>query len=214
MNDGPSFEADIWQAYAQSHPGQVQALGVDLWNGTAGALTAFRDATGATFPLLRNGSLATGGNLATLYGPYDNYVVMNKQGVVRYHAALSWPHGNRYHLNEIRATVDSLVTATVDVEPALPGGGAPALAVAPNPFRSSAGVELALPRAASSARVAVVDVSGRRVAVLHEGPLAAGVTRLAWDGRAADGAAVPPGLYLVIADVDGRRFQRRLVGLR
>ena len=55
MIDGPSFEADVWQVYQQSHPGQVQAIGVDLMNGTALALANFRDLTGATYPMLLNG---------------------------------------------------------------------------------------------------------------------------------------------------------------
>ncbi|NOT31998.1 MAG: hypothetical protein HOP15_16250 [Planctomycetes bacterium] len=210
MNDGPSFEADIWQAYSQSHPGQVQALGVDLWNGSLGAMQLFRDATGATFPLLLNGATSPGGNVATLYGPYDNYIVMNKQGIVRYHAANVWPHGNRYHLNEIRGTIDSLVTATVGVDP-LADTRSLRLSVSPNPFRASAAVELALPGPVASARVTVLDLAGRRVATLHDGPLSAGSPRFAWDGSGADGASLPAGVYLVAADLDGRRLLRRIV---
>ena len=96
-------------------------LGVDLYpQSSPGNLTNFKNSTGATFPLLLQGSSSTGGNVTTLYGGpsppaavYDNYVVINKQGIIRYHAMTTWPHGNRYHLNEIRGAVDSLVAPTV-----------------------------------------------------------------------------------------------------
>ena len=67
------------------------------------------------------------------------------------------------------------------------------LGVRPNPSPSRVGVTLtlALPVAV---RVAVYDALGRRVAVLHDGPLGAGTHALAWDGtgRAA-------GLYAIRA---------------
>jgi hypothetical protein len=160
-----------------------------------------------------NGATSPGGNVATLYGPYDNYIVMNKQGVVRYHAANLWPHGNRYHLNEIRGTIDSLVTATVGVDP-VPHARALRLAVSPNPFRASAAIELALPNPVSSARVTVLDLAGRRIATLHDGPLAAGSPRFSWDGRDAAGASLAAGIYLVAADLGGRRLLARIVRVR
>ncbi|MEO5616618.1 MAG: FlgD immunoglobulin-like domain containing protein [Candidatus Eisenbacteria bacterium] len=212
MDDGPSFEANIWQSYSQSHPGQVQALGVDLWNGSLGAVQSFRDATGASFPLLLNGTSTVGGNVGSLYGTYDNYIVMNKQGIVRYHAANIWPHGTRYHLNEIRGTIDSLVTATVGVEPA--AARSLMLAVSPNPFRASAAIELTLPRAVASARVSVLDLGGRRIATIHQGPLTSGTPRFTWDGSAGDGSIAPAGVYLVVADLDGRRLLKRIVRVR
>ena len=214
MNDGPSFEADIWQAYGQSHPGQVQALGVDLWNGSAGALQNFRDVTGATYPLLLNGTSSVGGNVGSLYGTYDNYIVMNKQGIVRYHAANIWPFGNRYHLNEILGTIDSLVTATVGVEPVASPARSIRLGVSPNPSRVAATVDLALPKSVASARVSVLDLGGRRVATLHEGPLASGAARFRWDGNGLDGTPLPAGVYLVVASLDGLSLSKRIVRVR
>ena len=72
----------------------------------------------------------------------------------------------------------------------------------PNPFRAGTGatVDLAV-RAAQDVTVGVYDVLGRRVAVLHDGPVAAGTTerlRLTGQGLAS-------GVYLV--RVVGERFQ-------
>jgi len=212
--DGPSVQDDINEYYQNNYPGQVQVIGVDTWNGTQAQLRGFKNTTGATYPLLLNGSLATGGNVEALIGTYDNYVVINKQGIVRYHAADIWPHGNRYHLNEIRTTVDSLVTPTVDVDPA-PRVSGYTLAAAPNPFRGAAEIvfshdgDVALP-----VIVTVHDVSGRRVATLHEGPVPAGVQRVSWSGFDSRGEPMRPGVYLVRAAWPGQVLARRIVRVR
>ena len=195
--------------YQSRNPGQVQVLGADGWNGTVGQLQDFKDFTGITFPLLLNGSSSAGGNFYTLYGPYDNYIVINKQGIVRYHAALSWPLGNRYHKDQIRGSVDSLVTSTVDVGEE-PGRRSLALRASPNPSRGRVAVELVTP-GAGVARVEVFDVSGRRVASLWNGPVAAGTRRLSWNPGGEAGGPASAGVYLVTAEVDGRKLSTRAV---
>lgn len=208
------MQNDVQQYYQSEHPGEVQVVGVDTWNGTASQLRSFKNTTGATYPLLLNGGLATGGNVTTLYGDYDNYVVINKQGIVRYVAADIWPHGNRYHLAELRAAIDSLVAPTVDV----PRGGALegfALDVAPNPFRGA--TRIAFSQAGGRAlpvRITVHDLAGRRVATLHDGMLPAGPSEVRWDGRGTDGEPVRPGVYLVRAAWPGATLTRRIVSVR
>src|SRR5678816_632360 len=113
MNDGPSFESEIKEYYEQTHPGEVQCIGADVLNGTTAQLSSFRDIIGATFPLLLNAATASGGNIQNLYGGRDDYVVISKQGLVRYHASLNWPFGGRYRRDEIRGAVDTLVTSNV-----------------------------------------------------------------------------------------------------
>lgn len=207
------MQQNIWQSYNTSHPGQVQVVGADEYNGTAANLRSFKNQTGATYPLLLLAATAPGGNFATLYGTFDNYVVVNKQGIVRYHAALTWPHGNRYHLNEIRGCVDSLVSQPVGVEPG-PSASAFRLTSVPNPARGAATVELAIPPGApASARVTVHDLSGRRVATLWDGAAPGGVNRFVWNHTDATGARLAPGVYLVRAEVGANRFVHRAVVL-
>jgi hypothetical protein len=86
-----------------------------------------------------------------------------------------------------------------------------ALDAYPNPFRAGMGatVDVAV-REAQDVTVAVYDVLGRRVAVLHDGPVEAGTTeRLTLTGR-----GLASGVYLV--RVQGERFQavRRLTLVR
>jgi len=72
-----------------------------------------------------------------------------------------------------------------------PPSPAVSLTVAPNPSAGNAALTLALP-SAQAVRVAVVDALGRTVAVVHDGPLAAGRHRLALP------AALAPGVYAVV----------------
>lgn len=205
------MQRDVNQYYQTNHPGEVVVVGVDTWNGTQSQLRSFKNTTGATYPLLLNGSLASGGNVETLYGTYDNYIVINKQGIVRYHAADIWPHGNRYHLDEIRGAVDSLVTPTVDVGPA-PDAAGRVLSASPNPFRVSTEIAFAAPGGPGrTVTVTVHDLAGRRIATLHDGPLAAGGGRVVWDGRDARGEPIRAGVYLVRATWPDAALTRRIV---
>ncbi len=74
--------------------------------------------------------------------------------------------------------------------------GARLIGAAPNPFNPRTEVALSLARG-GPARVEVFDPRGRRVAVLHDGDLAAGEHRLAWDGRDQAGQPAAAGVYLV-----------------
>ncbi len=68
----------------------------------------------------------------------------------------------------------------------------------PNPFRSAATLTLRLGRGQEHATVEVFDALGRRVAVLHDGPLPPGPHPLRLDGR-----GLAPGTYLVRATAGG-----------
>lgn len=212
QGDGPSVQQNIHAYYQQQRPGLVQVLGADLWNGTAAQLNNFKNLTGAQFPLLLNGAIATGGNMSLSYGPYDNYLVLDQQGVVRYHAALTYPHGSRYKLNEIRAKVDELLGPPLDV----PGSGRAnlALAVTPHPARGPVNVSLTLPQAEADVSVEVLDTAGRRVAELYRGAAALGALRLTWSNTDAQGASVPAGLYFVRARAGSEELHQRVVLLK
>src|SRR5262249_1314165 len=153
---------------------------------------------GATYTLTLNGASSVGGNLDLLYGNRENYVIVNKQGIVRMNAFLDYSYGQRYNLDQIQACLDTLLSPPLAVGD--PEARAWALGCAPNPMRRLAAVELTVPRGgAEQASVTVHDLAGRQVASLWSGALSAGTTRLVWDGRDADGTIAPPGLYLVRA---------------
>ncbi|MBD3222229.1 hypothetical protein GF314_13410 [bacterium] len=84
------------------------------------------------------------------------------------------------------------------VSSVLPAARDARLTAAPNPFNPRTEIRLAVPRAGVAA-VRVYDAAGRLVRTLHDGALAAGERRMAWDGRGDDGRAAAAGTYLVRA---------------
>ena len=78
----------------------------------------------------------------------------------------------------------------------------PRVRLQPNPFnpRTRVSFDLATGR---DVELAVFDARGRRVAVLHRGPVAAGPFGIDWDGRGDDGLPRPAGLYLFRLDPRG-----------
>jgi hypothetical protein len=215
MADGPSVESQIWSYVQGAYPGQVQVLGPDVMTSGANGNTLRQFsilAGGLSFPLLRDcadGSALADSNLLKLYVQRENYVVINKQGIIRYHAADAYDYGNRLHVNEILGTIDSLVTHPTDAE------GMPArawsLAASPNPAHGLVTFVLANPTPAETpARVRVLDLSGRLVAELPPAVARSGFTRLFWDAKGAGGTPLPAGVYLVQADVRGQKLTRRV----
>jgi hypothetical protein len=77
------------------------------------------------------------------------------------------------------------------------GGGCP------NPFNPATTIHYSLGRGTDRARLAVYDVAGRLVAVLSDGPAAAGDHEARWDGRDGDGHPVSSGVYFVRLSADG-----------
>ena len=232
------MEQDIHQYYEARHPGEVVVLGADLFNCTPSGLGGFGQNTGATYPLLLNAATATGGDIRVLYGERDHYVVIDKQGIVRYQANDRWPYGNGYHLDEIRGCVDTLVNSVGGArrpplvrEPARrprmerrsPAKSEPeeaalaeaALRVGPSPSGSAVVIVLENPMGhAVGARVTVHDVGGRRVATLLDGPAAPGLTTLIWGGRDPEGRAAASGIYQVRAEIAGTVHLRRIARVR
>lgn len=80
----------------------------------------------------------------------------------------------------------------------------------PNPARD--GVHTAITSATSvELELSAWDLAGRRIATIHRGPVM-GRRDVAWDGRDANGASVPPGVYLLRLS-DGRETQSRRVAV-
>jgi choice-of-anchor C domain-containing protein len=110
-------------------------------------------------------------------------------------------------------SVDVELNSTVDVPPKPPHGFAFTLApAAPTPLRDASRISFTLP-AAARARLSVVDIRGREVAVLADGALDSGPHELSWDG-VTRGGRVEPGLYFLVLRSAAEQRVQRLVVLR
>lgn len=83
--------------------------------------------------------------------------------------------------------------------------------VTPNPMRGTGRVEFALPRPAE-VRVSVLDLMGREVMVLAQGPYEAGRHNVAF--KESSSGALNAGLYFVQLRVAGQTFMRRFAVTR
>ncbi len=207
------MQQDVYVKYHTSQPNLFVMLGTDVMvSGANGAtLAQFRiNAGGLTFPLLRDcadGSALSDTNLIKPYNQRDNYVVIDANGVIRYHADDFWDYGGRLHLDELYAAIDGALGVILAVPPG--ASGALALRASPNP--SSGRVAFALSNTSGAARFRVLDLAGRQLAVIEAVATSGSGAHAIWDGRAADGRALPAGLYLVRAESAGHSLTQRIV---
>jgi hypothetical protein len=84
----------------------------------------------------------------------------------------------------------------------------------PNPFSSGVGIALEAPATGLPVKVFVLDVSGRVVARLHEGPLPEGRAVLRWSGADLRSRHLASGVYWVVAESGAERRTLRVVHVR
>lgn len=81
----------------------------------------------------------------------------------------------------------------------------------PNPFNPSTTVRLYVPGTTSGELdLAIYDLQGRRVRVLHQGPIAPGWHTVVWDGRNDGGQGSASGLYFLRARSSGDQTIRKM----
>jgi len=83
----------------------------------------------------------------------------------------------------------------------------------PNPSTGRTVFAFALPRD-TRVRLALYGANGRLVRTLADGPSAAGLHAVLWDGRDDDGRRAAPGVYWARLEADGRHFQQTVSVLR
>jgi hypothetical protein len=84
------------------------------------------------------------------------------------------------------------------------------LSAFPNPGNPRTVLSLSIPRD-GRARLDIVNVGGRLVRRLWEGPIAAGLHTFPWDGRSESGRSVASGLYFARLVHDGKSRTERLL---
>lgn len=80
----------------------------------------------------------------------------------------------------------------------------------PNPFNPSTRIDFSLQNT-GPVEIAVFDVGGRRIAILHEGTLEAGEHHVVWDGRCDNGRPAAAGHYRYVLKTASSRIARSMV---
>lgn len=83
----------------------------------------------------------------------------------------------------------------------------------PNPFNPGTVIPVNLKKPAS-AKVTVVDILGRKIAILHNGTLQSGLHQFYWNGRNQGGQPVSSGTYFYEIELDGHQVRRPMVLLK
>jgi len=155
--EAPSTEADIWQNYQSE---TFQAIGLETWNGSLSQATTYVNITGITYPLLIGA-----GNALNLFGmTYDNYLVIDHQGVLRYSSAKNGGLGERYRLNEIKEAIETYLTKTGLNIAKVPLNFTVSQNY-PNPFNSVTTIEYSLLKR-SHVTLEIYDIRGRLIETL------------------------------------------------
>ena len=155
--EAPSTETDIWQKYKSD---SFQAIALETWNGSLSQATSYLNLTKITYPLL-----LSAGNALNLFGiTYDNYLVIDHQGILRYSSAKNGGLGERYRLNEIKDEIETylakigLNTANVPLNIDISQNY-------PNPFNAVTTIKFSLLKG-SLVLLEIYDVQGRLVDTL------------------------------------------------
>jgi hypothetical protein len=99
-------------------------------------------------------------------------------------------------------------------EDGIPGdGNALSTRIAPNPFRTAAAIEFAMP-ASGQVRVEVYGTDGGVIRTLVDHPVNAGPGKIVWDGRDKAGLAVPAGIYFLRVSALQRQEVQKVVLIR
>lgn len=118
-------------------------------------------------------------------------------------------------LNSGDANAAGCATAALGEEVVAPPAAAPRLALTPNPVRQGAPVEITFQVAGSSSfRLEVFTASGRHVATLVDGRVAAGIHRQAWETRDPASGLLAAGVYFLHLSGNAGRATQKLVVLR
>lgn len=101
----------------------------------------------------------------------------------------------------------------LDTGPPQRPGAIRLLGAMPNPMLEMTRIRFELPEQARAV-IGVYDLGGRRLRVIADREVSAGVTEVVWDGRDASGVRVRAGVYWVRMDAMGRTLTNRIAVLR
>ena len=230
--------AVVFRVYAGAASPQPTASDTIAVNGGVGPLT-FALAPAATGFTKDNGiapDAAAGDKLYTLgmtfpdsssisvdYKYWYNKYLVSQQDLASGYECFGFAGNRNFKLDDYNYSVGVPQVRPVEllnnctltgVEPALPSIGVVDFAVlaqnTPNPAGIASRIRFALKQSGVT-QLTVYDVTGRRVARLIDGPLAAGSHDVKWDARDDAGRTLGSGVYLYELAQNGNRMTRRMI---
>lgn len=108
---GPAVEA-VWQDLKGT--GVFQTLAVDVWNGRVNEVQTFISLTGATFPVLMGGAYLIADGEGSYGIRNDNYLVIDRDGIVRYRTDDGPVIGTRFNDTDVRAVIGAWLPVGVE----------------------------------------------------------------------------------------------------
>jgi hypothetical protein len=192
----------------------VQAIGIDVWNGSNSQVQNFAHGGGRniTYPLGLNG-----GSIGSQWGlDRHSFVIVDASGIIRYITPQSTPYFQRYsqHKAEMMAKLNELIMiAGVRDEASRSPATFKLYPNSPNPFREQTMIRFDLSPSAQvqPVRLAVFDLLGREVRTLVHQQLSASSHTAVWDGKDANGRQVPSGIYFYQLESGYQRITKRMV---
>lgn len=221
-------EVDAWFAAHPAHGGAMLGAPADTFlvrnflfdtNGILGSAVDTARVTvgeGVMFKWVAGSHTTTSGapgdpDAGSLWdAPISNLNASTREFTVQFNTAGTYPFFCRPHGEFSNMVGVVLVTeSTVDAPAPRPASAGFVGGLAPNPTRGGAAFQFALTRA-GRARVEVFDASGRRLGLVLDRALDAGLHAGAWDGR-VHGARAGAGVYYLRLRMPEGTQTRRLV---
>jgi hypothetical protein len=128
----------------------------------------------------------------------------------KYHRSLGWAPTDAQHVVFAYSALWKYRHPTDSGDEATNGTSARLALRSQNPLRAGGALQVSLPKKAH-ARLEIFGVTGRRIAVLHDGILEAGRHAFAWQAHGPDGVPLASGLYFARVEADGQRVSKKLI---
>ena len=75
-------------------------------------------------------------------------------------------------------------------------------------------IQLDLPTSKQEVQLAIFDANGRQLQVLFQDKMEKGIHVFHWEGKAADGSPLSPGMYFLKMQTRGERILKKLIMVR
>ena len=191
---GNMTETEVQKVYGERS--DIQALGLDLWDGPLTHVQAFQLKTKLTYPLLLNAS-----SLAPRYSTtIDRVLVIDQERVLRYKGTT--PVSSDLS-NAVSVIEDLLTTTSLGDQDYGPSEGF--VRVFPNPAVNFTRIRFSVERE-SPVNIRLFNTLGQQVRDIARESFISGSHTL--EVQTAD---LTPGIYLVRMDLQGRSFSRKLI---